>query len=121
MPNGFPCVMSLWYTCIDNKLYCATQKTSKIVSYLEKNDSCAFEIAADSPPYKGVRGYGTATIIKELGNDILEILIKKYLGNMDSTLSKFLKSKSDGEVAIEITTHQISSYDYSKRMKDSVK
>ena len=61
--NGVPGILSLWYLKIDGKIYCATQKTAKIVSYLQKNPNCAFEIACDKPPYKGTRGEGQAKIL----------------------------------------------------------
>jgi nitroimidazol reductase NimA-like FMN-containing flavoprotein (pyridoxamine 5'-phosphate oxidase superfamily) len=116
-PNGTPSVISLWFEQINGKIYCATQKSAKIVSYLENNSACGFEIATDKPPYKGIRGEGTVKITDD-GNKILNILIDKYLGNKESTLSKYLKTNSNTEVAIEITPQKIYSYDYSKRMKD---
>jgi len=115
--NSTPAVVSLWYVCKNGKIYCATQKTAKIVSYLQKNPVCGFEIAADKPPYKGIRGEGTVRILNETGAYVLDILIEKYLGEKESTLSKFLKSNSKDEVAIEITPQKILHYDYSKRMK----
>jgi len=115
--TGLPAVISLWYVCKDGKIYCATQKTAKIVSYLQKNPACGFEIAADKPPYKGVRGEGTVQILDETGAYVLDLLIDKYLGEKESTLSKFLKNNSKTEVAIEITPQKILHYDYSKRMK----
>ena len=117
-PNGSPTVISLWYIAVHGKIYCATQKSSKIVSYLENNPICGFEIAADKPPYKGTRGEGEARIIQERGDEILKFLIDKYLGPKESTLSKFLRKNSISEVAIEITPKKIFNYDYSKRMKD---
>ncbi len=116
-PNGVPIVLSLWYVNLDGKIYCATQKTAKIISYLEKNPLCGFEIAADSLPYRGVRGEGSVKILKDKGEDILSILIEKYLGKKESNLSKFLKSKLETEVAIEINPNKVFNYDYSKRMK----
>ena len=117
-PNGTPSIVSLWYVQIDDKIYCATQKSAKIVSYLEKNPLCGFEIAGDKPPYKGTRGEGKVRILEEKGEKILEILIAKYLGEKESVLSKFLKNNSKKEVAIEICPQKIFTYDYSKRMKD---
>jgi nitroimidazol reductase NimA-like FMN-containing flavoprotein (pyridoxamine 5'-phosphate oxidase superfamily) len=117
-PDGTPNIISLWYEQIDGKIYCATQKTAKIVSYLEQNPNCGFEIATDKPPYKGSRGNGIAKIIPEDGDKILDILMSKYLGNKKSTLSKFLKNNAKTEVAIQITPQKIFNYDYSKRMKD---
>lgn len=115
--NGFPSVISLWYVCVDGKIYCATQRTAKIVSFLQNNPYCGFEIAADSPPYKGIRGEGTVKILNKKGQEILGILMEKYLGKKESMLSKFLKKNSKTEVAIEITPQTLFNYDYSKRMK----
>ena len=112
-----PSVISLWYVCKDGKIYCAAQKTAKIVSYLEKNPVCGFEIAADKPPYKGMRGEGTARILNETGAHVLYLLMEKYLGEKESKLSKLLRDNSKTEVAIEITPQKIFHYDYTKRMK----
>jgi len=117
--TNLPAVISLWYFCNNGKIYCAAQKTSKIVSYLKKNPACGFEIAADKPPYKGMRGKGTARILNESGAYVLDLLIDKYLGEKESTLSKFLRNNSKTEMAIEITPQKIFHYDYSKRMKDA--
>ena len=116
-PNGAPSIISLWYIDINGKIYCATQKTAKILHYLENKPTCGFEIAADQPPYKGSRGEGIVKIIPSKGPEILKILIKKYLGDKESTLSKFLLSHSKNEIAIAITPKKIFHYDYSKRMK----
>lgn len=117
-PDGMPTVVSLWYIQKDDRIFCATQKNAKIVSYLQNNPKCGFEIAADKPPYKGIRAEGTAHIIQEKGPEILEILIDKYLGKKESILSKFLKENSKNEVAIEIIPQKIFNYDYTKRMRD---
>ena len=116
--NDVPAVISLWYVCNGGKIYCAAQKTAKIVSYLQKNPICGFEIAADKPPYKGIRGEGTVQILNETGAYVLDLLIDKYLGEKESTLSKFLKNNSKTENAIQITPQKIFYYDYSERMKD---
>ena len=117
-PNGVPSIVSLWYIQIDGKIYCATQKSAKIVSYFQKNPLCGFEIAGDKPPYKGTRGEGNVKVLDEKGQEILAILIQKYLGDKESMLSSFLKNNSKTEVAIEISPQKIFNYDYSKRMKD---
>ncbi|MFB5636558.1 pyridoxamine 5'-phosphate oxidase family protein [Candidatus Nitrosopumilus sediminis] len=116
--DGSPNIISLWYELIEGKIYCATQKKAKIVSYLEKNPHCGFEIAADKPPYKGFRGTGLAKIIPSDGKKILSLLMAKYLGDKTSTLSQYLQKNLSTEVAIEITPQKIVYYDYSKRMKD---
>ena len=53
-----------------------------------------------------------------MGKDVLQILMKKYLGEKESGLSKFLQRNSHNEVAIEITPQNLFYYDYSARMKD---
>ena len=116
-PNGAPSIISLWYIDINGKIYCATQKTAKILHYLENKPTCGFEIAGDQPPYKVSRVERTVKIIPSKGSEILKMLIKKYLGDKESTLSKFLTSHSKNEIAIEITPRKIFHYDYSKRMK----
>ena len=116
-PNGAPSIISLWYIDMNGKIYCATQKTAKIIHYLKNQPICGFEISADQPPYKGSRGEGIVKIIPTKGPEILNILIKKYLGEKESILSKFLRVHSKNEIAIEITPTKIFHYDYSKRMK----
>ena len=110
--DRIPAVVSLWYVCNDGKIYCAVQKTAKIVAYIQKNSVCGFEIAADKPPYKGIRGEGSARILRNTGAYVLDLLIEKYLGEKESTLSKFLRDNSKTEVAIEITSRKISHYDF---------
>ena len=113
-----PIVMSLWYTMIGEKIYCATQKKAKIITIIKNNPKIGFEIAADNPPYRGMRGHGKAKVIEHMGKDILDILIDKYLGEKISALSEFLRNNSKNEVAIEISPDKLFTYDYSKRMKD---
>ena len=118
--NNVPAIISLWYVCNSDKIYCAVQKTAKVVAYLQKNPICGFEIAADKPPYKGIRGEGTVQILNETGAHVLDLLIDKYLGEKESTLSKFLKNNSKTEIALQITPQKIFNYDYSERMKDAL-
>jgi nitroimidazol reductase NimA-like FMN-containing flavoprotein (pyridoxamine 5'-phosphate oxidase superfamily) len=120
-----PIVVSLWYTYLNKKVYCATQNTAKVVKYLRKNPKCGFEIAGDSFPYRGVRGYGKASIVENKGEEILRMLIQKYLTGKETTISslklyKLLLSKEhlQNEVAIEIIPAAIFKWDYKKRMID---
>ncbi|MCA9827762.1 MAG: pyridoxamine 5'-phosphate oxidase family protein [Nitrosopumilus sp.] len=117
-PDGIPNVVSLWHVILNGKIYCATQKSAKIVSFLKNNPRCGFEIASDKPPYRGVRGEGHVNIVEENAVDILELLIEKYLGKKESALSKFLRDKSASEVSLEITPQKILHFNYSKRMRD---
>ena len=118
--SGWPIVLSLWYVYMEDKIFCATQKSAKVVHYLEKDPRCAFEVATEQPPYWGVRGQAKATINEERGIEILKILLKRYLGSLDSPLAKQLLSRSSPEVAIEIEPVNLFTWDFRKRMKDSL-
>lgn len=121
--SDWPIVVSLWYTYLNGKVYCATQNTAKVVKYLRKNPKCGFEIAGDSFPYRGIRGYGKASILENKGEEILRMLIQKYLTGKETTISslklyKLLLSKEhlQNEVAIEIIPAAMFKWDYKKRM-----
>ena len=119
-PTGWPVVLSLWYLYRDRQLYCATQKTAKVVSYLARGPRCGFEIASDLPPYCGVRGQGLATIDARLGPDTLRQLLVRYLGGIENPLAERLLSRSRTEVAIIIKPVNLHTWNFSERMKDSI-
>lgn len=116
--GGWPVLVSLWYFYQDGLLYCATQESAKIIRYLENNNRCAFEIAADDPPYCGIRGSAIATIDNELGAEMLEKLLVRYLGDTNNELARNLLAKKDTEVAIVLEPKRIYSWDFRERMKD---
>ena len=116
--TGWPSVVSLWFLHQDNLLYCATQSSAKIVSYLKHDHRCAFEIAADQPPYCGVRGQARASIDEELGLPILEKLLVRYTGDLNNNLARTLLANSENEVAIILEPLRIYTWDFSDRMKD---
>jgi nitroimidazol reductase NimA-like FMN-containing flavoprotein (pyridoxamine 5'-phosphate oxidase superfamily) len=60
--SGWPMVVSLWYKYSESKLWCATQRTAKVFEYLRHEPRCAFEVADEAPPYRGVRGQGMAIV-----------------------------------------------------------
>lgn len=115
--SSWPVVLSLWFTHRDGKLYCATQESARVVSYLRANPKCAFEIAADTPPYCGVRGQALASVDKTLGPEILEELIYRYLGEKENPLARKLLDKLETEVAIILKPVNYFSWDYSSRMQ----
>jgi hypothetical protein len=118
--SGWPMVVSLWYLYQDGKLYCASQNSSKVVAYLQNDHRCAFEIAADLPPYCGIRGQAMARIEEARGVEILGKLLDRYLGGIDNALARKLLSKGQNEVAIVLKPVQIYTWDFSKRMKPVV-
>ena len=116
--GGWPALISLWYLYQDGLLYCATQESARIIRYIEQNNRVAFEVAADDPPYCGVRGQARARIDDQLGAEILEMLLERYLGGTKNELAKNLLAKKDTEVAIVLEPMRIYTWDFRQRMKD---
>ena len=88
-----------------------------MIRYISKSPQCGFEIAGDSFPYYGIRGYGKAKINDRMGKDILLLLISKYLkGRKYSRLARLLKSEKHLEN--EILPSDVFGWDYRERMKD---
>jgi hypothetical protein len=101
---------------MEERFFCATQKNALIVKYLSRNSRCGFEVASDSSPYLGVRGWGQAELNETRGSEILHILIRRYLKDETSQLTDFLLRTAENEVAIEIKPVSMFHYDYSNRM-----
>ena len=85
-----PLICSLWYLYTDDALWCATQQSASIVALLERAPHCAFEIAPESMPYRGVRGQGRVTVLPGKGPAILLQLIDRYLGARDTKFATWL-------------------------------
>lgn len=118
--SGWPMAVSLWFKHQNGRLLCATQKSARLVAYLQNDPRCAFEIAADLPPYCGVRGQAIASIDESIGGVILEQLLVRYLGGTDSVLGRNLVAKSENEVAIILKPVRIYTWDFSSRMQDVI-
>ena len=112
--------VSLWFIHQNGQLLCATQKSARVVSYLQDNPRCAFEIAADLPPYCGVRGQALASIDQMSGAETLEQLLTRYLGGTENSLGRKLLAKRDDEVAIILRPVNIFTWDFSNRMGDVI-
>lgn len=119
-PSGWPVIVSLWFVLREGSLWCATQGSAKIADYLRRNPRCAFEVAPNQPPYKGIRGRATAKLHADRGEETLRILVDRYLGGTDSPLARRLLSKAATEVAIEINPVSIHAWDYTRRMTNQV-
>lgn len=115
--GGWPALISLWYLYQDGLLYCATQESAKIVRYIENDNRVAFEVAADDPPYCGIRGQAIARVDDQLGAEMLERLLVRYLGDTENELAKNLLSKKDTEIAIVIEPVRVYTWDFRQRMK----
>jgi hypothetical protein len=113
----FPLVQSLWFLFEEDTLWCATQAESVVARRLGREPRCGWEVAADLPPYRGVRGSGHATLVPEAAADVLPRLIDRYLGDGESELGTWLMSRLDTEVAIRIEGLRVTSWDYTPRMR----
>jgi len=72
-------------------------------------------VAADTPPCRGARGQGRAEIVTEHAETTLRALLQRYRGTEDDLLGRRLLSRLDGEVAIRVASHWISSWDFTAR------
>jgi nitroimidazol reductase NimA-like FMN-containing flavoprotein (pyridoxamine 5'-phosphate oxidase superfamily) len=118
--TDWPIVISLWYRHQNGQLLCATQKSARVVSYLQYDPRCAFEIAEERPPYCGVRGQAIATIDESMGSVVLKQLLQRYLGSTQNSLAEQLLAKSETEVAIILKPIRIFTWDFSDRMRDLI-
>ena len=116
--SGWPMAVSLWFKHQNGRIFCATQKSARIVSYLQNDPRCAFEIAADLPPYCGLRGQAIASIDEKMGLEILEQLLVRYLSGTDNALGRNLLAKGKDEVAIILKPVNVYTWDFSGRMAD---
>lgn len=112
----FPMVQSLWFLPDGLDLWCATQADSVLARRLRADDRCGFEVSADDPPYRGVRGTGRAALLPGAAADTLPRLIERYELRDGSPLAAWLLARIDTEVAIRISPRTLASWDYSPRM-----
>ena len=114
--RGFPLLNSLWFEYRDGSLWCATHASSAIVAFLQRDPSCAFEIALNDSPYCGVRGQSRAALSRAGAGELLERLIARYLGDSNPALAAWLMSRAADEYAIRIDPTWITAWDYRPRM-----
>lgn len=114
--SGWPLVLSLWFLYREGALWCASAASSRVVQLLSADSRCAFEVGADAPPYRGVRGRGRASLHPARAEETLRALIDRYLGTDDSPLARWLLGRVDREVAIRVEPHRLMSWDYTERM-----
>lgn len=109
-----PLVQSVWFLYEDASLWCATQADSVLAKRLRRDPHVGWEVAADTPPYRGVRGTGVADLHRN-AQTILEQLIDRY-GQAGTPLADWLLARTDSEVAIRIADLRLTSWDYADRM-----
>jgi uncharacterized protein YhbP (UPF0306 family) len=117
--DGYPLICSVWFMwdAEAGELLCASHEGSYLVSRLQKNARIGFEVAPETPPYKGVRGKANVSLVREGVADVLPGLIDRYLADRNDSLAKWLLSRVDEEYLLRIKPGWITSWDYSARMK----
>jgi nitroimidazol reductase NimA-like FMN-containing flavoprotein (pyridoxamine 5'-phosphate oxidase superfamily) len=118
-PAGGLWMLSLWYRFDNERLVCATSVEADVVAYLRADDGVAFEVSTNDPPYRGVRGSGTAAIRPDEEKAVLRSLLDRYLDGTDSSLARRLLDPERDEVVIEIDPSRLYSWDFTERMRDA--
>lgn len=118
--SGVPLVVSLWFVWDAGSIWCATQSGSRLAAALRERRDLGFEVAADAPPYRGVRGQGRADLAPADGVRVLERLLQRYRIGQGSRLDGYLRANAATEVALRISPTWIRSWDSSSRMSDAV-
>src|SRR6267143_995501 len=116
--KGEPNIHPVWYHYATNKLYFMSYKDAVKVRNLKHNKTVYFSVDTDAMPNTGVKGRGTAIIIKDAGKalSLSEKIVAKYLGDLNSNIAKNMvdEVRKGSEVLVEITPHYFSTWDYAK-------
>jgi len=116
--EGEPNIHPVWYHYATNKLYLMSYKDAVEVRNLRHNKTVYFSVDTDAMPNSGVKGKGTATIVKDTGKalSISENIVAKYLGDLNSKMAKNMveEVRKGSEVLVEITPQYFSTWDYTK-------
>lgn len=129
-PAGTLWMLSLWFRYRDGTIQCATAADADIVSFLDEDgrsrerdrghghgyDHVAFEVSTNEPPYRGVRGNGTATVDPDPQKDVLRALLERYLGTTESDFGRWLLRDDRREVTLTIDPAVVSGWDFTDRM-----
>jgi len=113
-------IVTLWFRYHDEGFECATWANAAVVRYLRNDSEVGFDVSTNEPPYRGVRGTGTASISRDEGKETLRALLERYLGGTESGLARWLLDDEREEVRIHVHPRQVYSWDYSERMAEVV-
>ena len=116
--KGEPNIHPVWYHYATNKFYFMSYKDAVKVRNLKHNKTVYFSVDTDAMPNTGVKGRGTAIIVKDTGKalSLSEKIVAKYLGDLNSNIAKNMVDEvsKGSEVLVEITPHYFSTWDYAK-------
>jgi PPOX class probable F420-dependent enzyme len=118
--HGEPNIQPVWFYYDKNgeKLLMTTSKLSRKTQNLRNKPTIYFSIDDENPPYKGVKGKGSAIIVEDPNKTVShgDSISMKYLGTLDHPIAKMISegSKRGDNVVIEITPRFFSTWDYGK-------
>jgi nitroimidazol reductase NimA-like FMN-containing flavoprotein (pyridoxamine 5'-phosphate oxidase superfamily) len=118
--QGEPNIQPVWfyYNKDSEKLLITTSKLSKKIQNLRNKSTIYFSIDDENPPYKGIKGKGTATLIEDPDKTISQgdRISMKNLGTLDHPIANMISegSKRGDNVVIEISPKFFSTWDYGK-------
>ncbi|MFL6409416.1 MAG: pyridoxamine 5'-phosphate oxidase family protein [Nitrososphaeraceae archaeon] len=102
--KGEPNIQPVWfyYDKDEGKLLVITSKSAKKTQNLKNRASVYFSIDDESPPFKGVKGKGNATIVEDPNRIVpqAEKISIKYLGTVDHHAAKEMTNRSKNGVGI---------------------
>lgn len=101
-----PTIHPVWFFYENECIYVATEKKSKKVQNILRNNLVYFSIDEDVGEFRGVRGKGTIKILDDVkfNKSITEKIILKHVGSLDGTLAKKIMDeiKNGVEIVLEI-------------------
>ena len=118
--EGDPNIQPVWfdYDKDREKLLIITPIIAKKIRNLETKTNVYFSIDDENFPYKGVKGKGTAAIIKDPKRTVPlgEKINMKYLGTLDHPIPKMIleSAKKGNHVVVEISPKFFSTWDFAK-------
>jgi PPOX class probable F420-dependent enzyme len=118
--KGEPNIQPVWfyYDKDEGKLLVLTSKVAKKTQNLSNRPTIYFSIDDENPPYKGVKGKGTAAVVEDPNLIVpqAEKISMKYLGTLDHPAAKEMadRSKNGEGVLVKISPKFFSTWDYGK-------
>jgi PPOX class probable F420-dependent enzyme len=119
--KGEPNIQPVWfyYDKDEGKLLVLTSKVAKKTQNLSNRPNIYFSIDDENPPYKGVKGKGTAAVVEDPNLIVpqAEKISMKYLGTLDHPAAKEMadRSKNGEGVLVKISPKFFSTWDFGKR------
>lgn len=116
-PDGSLWLVALWYRYREGGFDCATWANAHVVRYLRDDSQVGFDVSTNDPPYRGVRGNGTASLSPDADKAVLRTLVERYLGDAETPLVRWLLDDAREEVHVRIHPDAMHTWDYTRRMR----